>query len=98
MLLCLLAAVPACFSAFGQTGVSSKKLIVASTSTQYPNERPQWSKEQAEAWFDKVGVIKGINHPAPPCNAVSQDEALNLAHKSGYNSVRWFLGGWNATE
>ncbi len=98
MFLCLLAAIPTCFSAIAQTGTTTKKLIVASSSTAHPNERPQWSKEQAEAWFDKVGEIKGINHPTPPCNAVSQDEALNLAHKSGYNSVRWFLWGGNATD
>ena len=98
MLLCLLAAAPALVPATAQTGTTAKKVILASSSTKYPNERPQWTKEQAEAWFDKVGEIKGINHPTPPCKAVSQDEALGLASRSGYNSVRWFLWGGNATD
>ena len=96
--LCTLAALPVYFSASAQTGTTSKKLIVASSSSDHPNERPQWSKAQAQAWFDKVGVIKGINHPIPPCNAISQDEALRLASSFGYNSVRWFLGGGNAQD
>ena len=98
LLLCTLAALPVYFSASAQTGTTSKKLIVASSSSDHPNERPQWSKAQAQAWFDKVGVIKGINHPIPPCNAISQDEALRLASSFGYNSVRWFLGGGNAQD
>ena len=78
-LACLLAAISFGFTATAQTGTTENKLFLASASSAHPNERPQWSKEQAEAWFKKVGPIKGINHPTPPCNAVSQDEALSLA-------------------
>lgn len=96
--LCLAAVLSLGLCVSAQNGGTDSRLFLASSSAKYPNARPQWSKEQAEAWFDKVGVIKGINHPTPPCNAVSQDEALNLARKSGYNSVRWFIGGGNATD
>lgn len=75
-----------------------KKIFLASASTEHPNARPQWSKEQAEAWMAKVGPIRGVNHPVPPCGAVSQDEALALAARCGFNSVRWFLFGSSATE
>lgn len=98
MLAGLFVALPFGFAATAQTGTTENKLFLASASSAHPNERPQWSKEQAEAWFKKVGPIKGINHPTPPCNAVSQDEALSLARQSGYNSVRWFLGGGNAAD
>ena len=98
LIACFMAAVAGCLSAGAQTGEEKNTIMLASSSASHPNERPQWTKEQAEAWFDKVGVIKGINHPTPPCSAVSQDEALNLAHKSGYNSVRWFIGGSSTQE
>ncbi len=98
MLACLVAALPFSFAAMAQTSTTESRVFLASASSTHPNERPQWTKAQAEAWFEKVGPIKGINHPTPPCSAVTQDEALNLAHQSGYNSVRWFLGGGNATD
>lgn len=80
-------------NAGAQTTDTTKTLFLASTSTVHPYARPQWSVAEAEKWFDEIGEIKGLNHPQTPCDAVSQDEALNLAHLCGFNSVRWFFGG-----
>lgn len=85
-------------SAQAQNTETGKRLFLASASGEHPYERAQWTKEQAEEWFDRVGPIKGINHPASPCSAVSQDEALALCARSGYNSVRWFIGGGTYSE
>lgn len=79
-------------------GKTPKRIILASMSPNHPYERPQWSEAQAKEWFDSVGPIIGINHPVPPCGAVSQDEALAKAASMGFNSVRWFLGGGTAAE
>lgn len=94
----LLSAIFSLTAATAQTGDAQKRIILASSSPSHPYERPQWSEAQAKAWADSVGPIIGINHPMPPCGAVSQDEALAKAASMGYNSVRWFLGGSNATD
>ena len=91
LLVCALAAILCC----GGVQAQNKKIYLASSSSRYPNERPIWSEKQAQEWFDKHSPIKGINHPEPPCDAVSQDEALQRAAQIGYNSVRWWPNSWD---
>ena len=88
---CALAAMLFC----GAANAQNKRIFVATSSKQHPNERPIWSERQAQEWFDRHSPIIGINHPEPPCDAVSQDEALQRAAQIGYNSVRWWPGSWN---
>lgn len=83
---CAVVAVSFCVSA----GAQSKRLFLASASSNRINERPVWSEKQAKEWFDAHSPIIGVNHPEPPCDAVSQDEALRLAAEIGFNSVRWW--------
>lgn len=91
LLVCALAAILCC----GGVQAQNKKIYLASSSSRYPNERPIWNEKQAQEWFDKHSPIKGINHPEPPCDAVSQDEALQRAAQIGYNSVRWWPNSWD---
>ncbi len=88
---CAVAAALFCVSA----GAQSKRIILASTSTQHPYERPIWNETQAKAWFDAHSPIVGVNHPEPPCDAVTQDEALRRAAEIGFNSVRWWPDNGN---
>lgn len=88
---CALAAMLFC----GAADAQDKRIFLATSSKLHPNERPIWSEQQAQEWFDRHSPIIGINHPEPPCDAVSQDEALQRAAQIGYNSVRWWPGGWN---
>ena len=70
----------------------------AQQNASYPNQRPQWTEAQGEAWQQKYGPIIGVNCPYPPCSAISQEEAIALAAHLGYNSVRWWPGGGTDTE
>lgn len=68
-----------------------------------PELRYQWSKERAEAWFEKNGWIAGCNYI--PANAINQlemwqaetfdlatiDKELGWAADIGFNAVRVFL-------
>lgn len=63
----------------------------------------QWSIDRINAWYAGVGVIKGCNYlPATAVNDIDMwqessfdpetiEKELQLAHESGYNSVRVFL-------
>lgn len=99
--ICALAALSLSFSA----GVSAQsthdeepRLFAAITNADHPNARGQWTKEQCDAWAEKYGPIIGINCPSPPCAAITQEEAIKLASELGFNSVRWWPGGWTANE
>lgn len=67
-----------------------QRLILASASSNYPYERPVWDEEQAQNWFDAHSPIIGINCPAVPCDALTDDDMLRQAAAMGYNSVRWW--------
>ena len=68
-------------------------VVLTSTSATYPHERPQWSAEQCAAWQAEYGPIRGINCPYPSCGATSQEEAIALCARMGYNSIRWWPNG-----
>ena len=85
----LLVASAAPFSANAQ----DNPVFLASSSAKNPLERPIWSVEQAQKWFDENGPIIGVNHPEIPCDAVTNDEALAKAAEIGFNSVRWWPNG-----
>ena len=68
-------------------------VVLTSTSATYPHERPQWSAEQCAAWQAEYGPIRGINCPFPSCGATSQEEAIALCARMGYNSIRWWPNG-----
>ncbi len=86
-LLCALA-----LFAAGACGMSSRadNVVLTSTSATYPHERGQWSAEQCAAWQAEYGPIRGINCPIPACGAVSQEEAIAVCARLGYNSIRWW--------
>ena len=65
-------------------------VVLTSTSATYPHERPQWSAEQCAAWQAEYGPIRGINCPIPSCGATSQEDAIALCARMGYNSIRWW--------
>lgn len=65
-------------------------VVLTSTSATYPYERGQWTAEQCAAWQAEYGPIRGINCPVPPCNAVSQEQAIAHCARLGYNSIRWW--------
>lgn len=73
--------------------LSADNVVLTSTSATYPYERGQWTAEQCAAWQAEYGPIRGINCPYPPCDAVSQEEAIALCARLGYNSIRWWPNG-----
>lgn len=68
-----------------------------------PASSQRWSKQQARAWHEKLGPIRGCNYlPATAVNSTEMwqadtfdpetiDRELGLARRAGYNSVRVFL-------
>lgn len=68
----------------------AQNIVLTSTSVTYPHERGQWTTEQCAAWQAEYGPIRGINCPYPACNAVSQEEAIAVCARLGYNSIRWW--------
>ena len=68
-----------------------------------PAPRQRWSKQQARAWYDEAGAIRGCNYlPATAVNSTEMwqadtfdpetiDRELGWARRAGYNSVRAFL-------
>ena len=68
-------------------------VVLTSTSATHPHERPQWSAEQCAAWQAEYGPIRGINCPYPSCGATSQEDAIALCARMGYNSIRWWPNG-----
>lgn len=80
------------------TGIGSMSLwadnvVLTSTSATYPFERGQWTAEQCAAWQAEYGPIRGINCPYPPCDAITQEEAIAHCARLGYNSIRWWPNG-----
>lgn len=76
----------------------AQDIVLTSTSASHPYERGQWTKAQCDEWQTKYGPIRGINCPYPPCDAISQKEAIAKAASMGYNSVRWWPGGNTNTQ
>ena len=68
----------------------AQDVMLTVTSSKYPFRRGQWTQEQCEAWQKKYGAIRGINCPYPPCDAMTQEQAIGVAASMGYNSVRWW--------
>ena len=90
----ILAAALCAVATIWQAGAQEKRIVLASQSTKFPNERPVWSDAQAQSWFDAHAPIIGINHPERPCEAMSYDDAVARAAQIGFNSVRiWPFGG-----
>ena len=90
--------VMSCFLSAATAAGKGGSVFVASTSVQYPYERGQWSRAEGEKWVEKYGPIVGVNHPAPPSPAVSQEECVKHCKELGFNSIRMFLGGGNAAQ
>lgn len=86
-LFCALALLAACTSSLA---VWADDVVLTSTSAVYPHERGQWTAEQCAAWQAEYGPIRGINCPYPACSALSQEEAIAICARMGYNSVRWW--------
>ncbi len=60
--------------------------------------REQWTEEEAWAWQEQVGVIKGFNAPYPAYPGQTQLEILQKAQSLGFNSVRQWIGGDTSEE
>lgn len=60
--------------------------------------REQWTEEEAWAWYERVGVIKGFNAPYPAYPGQTQLEILQKAQSLGFNSVRQWIGGTTSEE
>lgn len=86
-----------CLSGMGAL-LGQDEIVVASVSEEYPNERPQWTKAEGEAWLEKYGPIIGINHPKEPYPGMTRRECLQKVKELGFNSVRWFAGGRTADD
>lgn len=71
-------------------GMNAQNVVMTVHPDNYPYMRGQWTESDWNAWQKKYGVIRGINCPFPPCDDISQDEALAKAASLGYNSVRWW--------
>ncbi len=74
------------------------EIVVTSSSSAYPYERPQWTKAQGEAWLAKYGPIIGVNHPMEPYPGMSRRECLRKVKELGFNSVRYFVPGNTAED
>jgi hypothetical protein len=55
--------------------------------------RGQWTEQEAWAWHNNIGVIKGINQLEPGYPGMTRLEVLQKAAETGYNSIRYFLSG-----
>lgn len=75
-----------------------EKIVLTSTSTAHPYERPQWTKAEGEAWLAKYGPIIGVNHPKEAYPGMSRRECLRKASELGFNSVRSFVQGNTADD
>lgn len=71
----------------------AQEIVLSATSSKYPLMRGQWSEQQGQEWQEKYGPIIGVNCPYPPCDAMSQEQAIAKAAELGFNSVRWWPSG-----
>ncbi len=71
-------------------------LLFVSCSTS--KDREQWTEDEAWAWQEKVGVIKGFNEPYQAYPGQTQLEILQKAKSLGFNSVRKWIGGNTSEE
>lgn len=78
--------------------LSAQDVVLTVNSRNHPHRRIQWTQNQCEAWQQKYGAIRGINCPYPPCDAISQEQAIALAARMGYNSIRMWPGGGTNTQ
>ena len=76
----------------------AQNVVLGSVSEDYPYKRQQWTEKQWKSWQNKYGVIRGVNCPYNPCNAVSQEQCIAQAASLGYNSLRWWPGGQEAAD
>ncbi|MBQ8773313.1 MAG: cellulase family glycosylhydrolase, partial [Muribaculaceae bacterium] len=60
--------------------------------------RDQWTEEEAWAWQERVGVIKGFNEPYPAYPGQTRLEILQKAKELGFNSVRKWINGETSEE
>jgi len=74
------------------------EIVVTSSSSAHPYERPQWTKAQGVAWLAKYGPIIGVNHPMEPYPGMSRRECLRKVKELGFNSVRYFVPGNTAED
>lgn len=80
-------------------GLLAVGIVLAAGELLAQGGRAQWTLEEARAWQQRVGVIKGFNQPMPPYPGFTDRETFKKAAELGFNSCRfWGRGGTNADE